>query len=55
MLLKTIIKIPTIRNGSRYYFVSIGFTLVKQLKWYEKVFQEAMNYNFEIFHRNQIL
>lgn len=34
--------------------ISIGYTPVKHLAGYAKVFQEAMIYNFEIFQRKQI-
>ena len=34
--------------------VSIGYTPVKHLAGYAKVFQEAMICNFEIFQRKQI-
>lgn len=59
---------PTIRNGSRYFVamhpekpsmagsvgISIGYTPVKYLAGYAKVFHEAMICNFEIFQRKQI-
>ena len=45
--------IPTIRNGSRYFSASIGYTYVKSRERFMRIFQEAIKVNFEIFHTKQ--